>query len=215
MGVEEVAALPDPVGRVLATFTRPNGLIIERVATPLGVVGVIYESRPECDRRRRRAVPQERQCGGAPRRLRQFSLVGRDPRLPGRGLEGSRSAGAAITRAPFAAPRGGRRDAGGPRRRARRHRAARGKEPGRAGSARGAGAGVRPSRRRRACLRRSCGGFRQGAEDRRQRQDATHWSLRRGRDAAGASRRRPVPAGQADRRADQGGLRRARRCGGA
>ena len=45
-GLEEVAALPDPVGRVLATFTRPNGLIIERVATPLGVVGVIYESRP-------------------------------------------------------------------------------------------------------------------------------------------------------------------------
>ena len=45
-GLEDVAALPDPVGRVLATFTRPNGLTIERVATPLGVVGVIYESRP-------------------------------------------------------------------------------------------------------------------------------------------------------------------------
>jgi glutamate-5-semialdehyde dehydrogenase len=45
-GLEEVAALPDPVGRVLAAFTRPNGLIIERVATPLGVVGLIYESRP-------------------------------------------------------------------------------------------------------------------------------------------------------------------------
>ncbi|HEY5031353.1 MAG TPA: glutamate-5-semialdehyde dehydrogenase, partial [Actinomycetes bacterium] len=45
-GLEEVAALPDPVGRVLATFIRPNGLLIERVATPLGVVGVIYESRP-------------------------------------------------------------------------------------------------------------------------------------------------------------------------
>src|SRR5208337_1851142 len=45
-GVEDVAALPDPVGRVLATFSRPNGLVIERVATPLGVIGVIYESRP-------------------------------------------------------------------------------------------------------------------------------------------------------------------------
>jgi glutamate-5-semialdehyde dehydrogenase len=45
-GLDEVADLPDPVGRVLATFTRPNGLVIERVATPLGVVGVIYESRP-------------------------------------------------------------------------------------------------------------------------------------------------------------------------
>ncbi len=45
-GLEEIAALPDPVGRVLATFDRPNGLRIERVATPLGVIGVIYESRP-------------------------------------------------------------------------------------------------------------------------------------------------------------------------
>ena len=44
--VEEVAALADPVGRVLATFDRPNGLKIERVSTPLGVVGVIFESRP-------------------------------------------------------------------------------------------------------------------------------------------------------------------------
>jgi glutamate-5-semialdehyde dehydrogenase len=45
-GLEEVADLPDPVGQVLATYTRPNGLVIERVSTPLGVVGVIYESRP-------------------------------------------------------------------------------------------------------------------------------------------------------------------------
>ncbi|MBF9235106.1 glutamate-5-semialdehyde dehydrogenase [Microvirga alba] len=44
--VESIAALPDPVGRVLATFERPNGLRIERVATPLGVIGVIFESRP-------------------------------------------------------------------------------------------------------------------------------------------------------------------------
>jgi glutamate-5-semialdehyde dehydrogenase len=45
-GLEEIAALPDPVGRILARYERPNGLTIERVATPLGVVGVIYESRP-------------------------------------------------------------------------------------------------------------------------------------------------------------------------
>jgi glutamate-5-semialdehyde dehydrogenase len=45
-GLDDIAALPDPVGRVLATFERPNGLLIERVATPLGVIGVIYESRP-------------------------------------------------------------------------------------------------------------------------------------------------------------------------
>jgi glutamate-5-semialdehyde dehydrogenase len=44
--VESIAALADPVGRVLATYQRPNGLLIERVATPLGVIGVIFESRP-------------------------------------------------------------------------------------------------------------------------------------------------------------------------
>ena len=45
-GLEEVAALPDPVGRVLAEWTRPNGLRIRRVAQPLGVIGMIFESRP-------------------------------------------------------------------------------------------------------------------------------------------------------------------------
>jgi glutamate-5-semialdehyde dehydrogenase len=45
-GLEAIAELPDPVGRVLAQWTRPNGLAIERVAVPLGVIGVIYESRP-------------------------------------------------------------------------------------------------------------------------------------------------------------------------
>ena len=44
--VASVGALPDPVGRQLAAFERPNGLLIERIAVPLGVVGVIFESRP-------------------------------------------------------------------------------------------------------------------------------------------------------------------------
>ncbi|QZD92578.1 glutamate-5-semialdehyde dehydrogenase [Qipengyuania xiapuensis] len=44
--LEEIAELPDPVGRTLATFERPNGLSIERVAVPIGVIGMIYESRP-------------------------------------------------------------------------------------------------------------------------------------------------------------------------
>jgi glutamate-5-semialdehyde dehydrogenase len=44
--VADVAALNDPVGRVLAEWTQPNGLRFERVATPLGVIGVIFESRP-------------------------------------------------------------------------------------------------------------------------------------------------------------------------
>ncbi len=45
-GLEEIARLPDPVGRVLAEWDRPNGLRIARVAVPLGVIGIIYESRP-------------------------------------------------------------------------------------------------------------------------------------------------------------------------
>jgi glutamate-5-semialdehyde dehydrogenase len=45
-GVEDVAALPDPVGAVLASWTRPNGLEISRVRGPIGVIGIIYESRP-------------------------------------------------------------------------------------------------------------------------------------------------------------------------
>ncbi len=45
-GLEEIAALADPVGTVLAEWTRPNGLKFERVRVPLGVIGIIYESRP-------------------------------------------------------------------------------------------------------------------------------------------------------------------------
>jgi len=45
-GLEAIAALPDPLGRVLAEWQRPNGLTIQRVAVPLGVIGIIYESRP-------------------------------------------------------------------------------------------------------------------------------------------------------------------------
>jgi glutamate-5-semialdehyde dehydrogenase len=45
-GIEAVAALPDPVGTVIDHWTRPNGMTIERVRVPLGVIGIIYESRP-------------------------------------------------------------------------------------------------------------------------------------------------------------------------
>ena len=45
-GVRQVAALPDPVGRVLRTVERPNGLVIRQVSVPMGVVAIIYESRP-------------------------------------------------------------------------------------------------------------------------------------------------------------------------
>ena len=45
-GLEEVLALPDPIGTVAAEWQRPNGLVIQRVRVPLGVIGIIYESRP-------------------------------------------------------------------------------------------------------------------------------------------------------------------------
>ncbi len=44
--IEEIAALPDPVGAIMSEWDRPNGLHIERVRVPLGVIGIIYESRP-------------------------------------------------------------------------------------------------------------------------------------------------------------------------
>lgn len=45
-GIREVAALPDPVGRVLETSERPNGLLLQKVTVPMGVIAIIYESRP-------------------------------------------------------------------------------------------------------------------------------------------------------------------------
>jgi glutamate-5-semialdehyde dehydrogenase len=45
-GLEEIAALDDPIGSVISEWTRPNGLRIQRVRVPLGVIGIIYESRP-------------------------------------------------------------------------------------------------------------------------------------------------------------------------
>ena len=44
--LREVSSLPDPIGTILSSWTRPNGLIISQIRVPLGVVGIIYESRP-------------------------------------------------------------------------------------------------------------------------------------------------------------------------
>lgn len=45
-GLDQVAELPDPIGRVMDEWTRPNGLVIRRVRVPMGVIGIIYEARP-------------------------------------------------------------------------------------------------------------------------------------------------------------------------
>ncbi len=68
-GLEDIALLPDPLGRTLADWTRPNGLRIQRIATPIGVIGMIYESRPECRRGCRRHLPEVGQRGDPARRV--------------------------------------------------------------------------------------------------------------------------------------------------
>ena len=45
-GLEDISRLDDPIGKILDKWDRPNGLKIEKVSIPLGVIGVIYESRP-------------------------------------------------------------------------------------------------------------------------------------------------------------------------
>ena len=113
-GVEEVADLADPVGRVLETYRRPNGLIIERVATPLGVVGVIYESRPNvtadagalCLKSGNAVVLR----GGSD----SFRSSGAIHACLVAGLREAGLPEAAISRAPSARARSGRRHAAGP-----------------------------------------------------------------------------------------------------
>jgi Gamma-glutamyl phosphate reductase len=78
-GIDVVRALKDPVGIVMESWARPNGMRIERVRVPLGVIGIIYESRPNVTRRRWRALPEGRQRRGPARRLGQHALQPRDP----------------------------------------------------------------------------------------------------------------------------------------
>ena len=74
-GIDIVRGLPDPVGKVTESWIRPNGMTIERVRVPLGVVGIVYESR---------------QCRDPARRLRILPLHPRDPCRIGRGAARSR-----------------------------------------------------------------------------------------------------------------------------
>ena len=141
-GVEEVAKLPDPVGRVLATYNRPNGLIIERVSTPLGVIGVIYESRPNVTAD---AGALCLKSGNAVVLRGGSDSFSSSAAIHACLVEGLRQA--ACRKPPFRAlpfrPRGCGRDAGGPRRRARRHRSPWRQEPGRPRAAGGARSSVR------------------------------------------------------------------------
>jgi glutamate-5-semialdehyde dehydrogenase len=79
------ASLPIPVGAVTESWTRPNGMTIERVRVPLGVVGVIYESRPNVTADAAVLCLKGRKCRDPARRLGKLPLDARDPCGAGRG----------------------------------------------------------------------------------------------------------------------------------
>ena len=211
-GIDVVRELADPVGAVMESWTRPNGMTIERVRVPLGVIGVIYESRPNVTAD---AAVLCLKAGNAVI-LRGGSESFRSARAIHAALvEGLRAADLPEDAIQLVPTRD--RAAVGlmlarSRRQHRRDRAARRQGPGRPRAGRGARAGVRASRRR---VPRLCGQGRRprhGEGDRAQRQDAPHRRLRRGRNAAGRSRRRARDAQAAGRDADRCRLRGARRC---
>ena len=74
-GVRAIADLPDPVGEVIAEWDRPNGLHIERVRTPLGVIGVIFESRPNVTADAGALCLKSGNAGDPARRLRLAQFV--------------------------------------------------------------------------------------------------------------------------------------------
>ena len=205
-GIETVAALKDPVGQVTESWTRPNGMTIERVRVPLGVIGIIYESRPNvtadagalCLKSGNAAILR----GGSDGLRSSRAIVA----ALGAGLARGRAAGRRHPARAHARPRRGRADADRPRRRHRRDRAARRQGPGRARAGGSARAGVRAPGRRLPRLCRQGGFARHGQEHRAQRQDAAHRRVRRGRDAARRPRRRRDISQAAGRDADRGRL---------
>ena len=187
-GIEVVRDLADPVGAVTESWTRPNGMTIERVRVPLGVVGVIYESRPNVTAD---AAVLCLKAGNAVI-LRGGSESFRSARAIHAALvEGLRAADLpedAISLVPTRDRAAVGLMLAGLDGNHRRDRAARRQGTGRPRAGRGARAGVRASRRRRARLCRQGRRPRDGEGDRAEREDAPHRRLRRGRDAAGRSR---------------------------
>ncbi len=216
VAVESIAALPDPVGRTLARFERPNGLTIERVATPLGVIGVIFESRPNV------TADAGALClkAGNAAILRAGSDSFRTSRAhrggDGRGIEGGGtcppmpSSSCPPGTAPPSAPcwRASTAPSTSSFREAARAwwhgcRARR---------------GCRSSPISRASAMSSCdrnADLAMAKRHRAQRQDAPHGRLRLGRNAPGRPRLRRDASRAADRDAPRGRLRRARRRGDA
>ncbi len=163
-GLEEIAELPDPVGDVMAAWMRPNGLTIERVRVPLGVIGMIYESRPNvtadagglCLKAGNAVILRGGSDGMNSSRAIHAALVA-----------GLRQAGldeAAIQIVDSADRERGGHDARRARWRDRRDRAARRQKPCGPRPARGAGACLRASRRHLPCLCSQRGRSRHGED---------------------------------------------------
>ncbi len=188
-GLDVIRKLKDPVGTVLASWRRPNGMRIERVRVPLGVVGVIYESRPNvtadagalCLKAGNAVILRGGSESFRSARAIHAALV--------EGLVEAELPAAAISLVPtreraavgmmlagldgaidVIVPRGGKSLV----------------EPRADGSAR---SGIRPSRGRLPRLCRRRGQAQDGKSNRAQCQNAPHRCVRSGRDAAGRSRR--------------------------
>ena len=193
-GLRAVAAQPDPVGEVLEGWKRPNGLLIEKVRVPLGVVAVIYEARPNvtadvaglCLKSGNVCILRGSSIALSSNKAIVEVLQTRRDR--------SRRAGVRHPTDPRCEPRvGDRTDAGEGIRRPARATRRQGADP----EHRGQRDGSLHHRRRRQLprVRRSCGRPEDGDGHRRERQDATPERVQRGRDAARPCRdRRQVVA---------------------
>ncbi len=213
-GLEDIAQLPDPLGRALADWTRPNGLRIQRIATPIGVIGMIYESRPNvgadaagiCLKSGNAVILRGGSESLHSARAINAALIS--------GLRAAGTAGSLRADRTQRRPRLCRGDAGSGRT-ARPDRAARRQIAGRARAARGARARAGARRRTLPHLRARIRRPRDGAQHRGERQDAAHRHLRRHRDTADRPRHRARVAAADHRRSACAGLRLPRRCGGA
>ena len=212
-GLDVVRALPDPVGTVMERWTRPNGMVIERVRVPLGVVGIIYESRPNvtadaaalCLKAGNAAILRGGSESYRSNRAIHAALI--------EGLGAASLPEAAIALVPTRDRAAVGMMLAGLDGATRRHRAARRQESGRARAGGGARAGVRPPRGHLPRLCGQGGRARHGAGDPAQRQDAAHRRLRRGRDAARRPRGRADAPQAARHHAARRRLRSARRRG--
>ncbi len=156
-GIRAIAELRDPVGDIIAEWDRPNGLHIERVRTPLGVIGVIYESRPNVTAD---AGALCLKAGNAVILRGGSDSLHSSQAIHACLVQGLKDAGLpqhAIQMVPVADRMAVGAMLSGLERRNRRDRSARRQKPGCPRTERGAGTGLCPSRRYLPCLcRRLC-----------------------------------------------------------